>query len=49
MRIMMEEYQDVIDVECFSQFKNILAINGDGDFCEIQIPFYQSVDSIPRV
>ena len=48
MRMMMEEYQDVIDVGVFQQFKNILAINGDGDFCEIQIPFYQSEwDSIP--
>ena len=48
MRIMMDEYQDVIDVDVFQQFKNILAINGDGDFCEIQIPFYQSEwDSIP--
>ena len=48
MRIMMDEYQDVIDVDVFQQFKNILAINGDGDFCEIQIPFYQSGwDSIP--
>ena len=48
MRMMMDEYQDVIDVGVFQQFKNILAINGDGDFCEIQIPFYQSEwDSIP--
>jgi len=42
MKIKMEEYQDVIDVSVFQQFKNILAINGDGDFCEIQSPFYQS-------
>lgn len=48
MRMMMDEYQDVIDIGVFQQFKNILAINGDGDFCEIQTPFYQSDwDSIP--